>query len=239
MRKMQATLTDRIIPALLGLLYPGECPECEGRTDNLSVSPICKSCWSGITQPQGPRCRVCSLPLGSIYAEVCGECIKDRPAFEHAVSYSTYTGTLREAVHQLKFKGVRRLAGPLGRLLAQTDLPEADVMLPVPLDTQKLRERGFNQSLLLALAISRETNIPVRTGLLMKIKKTPTQVGLRGRERRANLKRAFGVSEKLSGEKILLIDDVMTTGATARQCAKTLLKAGASKVSIATIARSV
>lgn len=145
---------------------------------------------------------------------------------------------MKEAIHLLKFGAVKRLARPLGALLAVLDLPPADFIVPVPLSLEGLRHRGFNQTLLIAREVARRTGMPLETGLLYKKKDTPPQVALSRSARIKNLRAAFGARRALEGGRVLLIDDVITTGATAAECSKTLLKAGAEEVYAASLARA-
>jgi len=138
----------------------------------------------------------------------------------------------------MKFSGIRRLAKPLGRLLLNLEIPECDGIVPVPLSRNSLRERGFNQSLLMARVISKKLNITLYMDALLKTRDTLPQVGLNAKERRKNLKGAFKASGKINNQRLLLIDDVMTTGATVRECSKILIKAGAKEVVVITLARA-
>ena len=138
----------------------------------------------------------------------------------------------------MKFYGIRRLAGPLGKLLLSLEIPECNAMVPVPLTKKGLRERGFNQTLLVSRLLSKELKIPLYIDMLFKRKDTPPQIGLNAKERMKNIKAAFEVNGKINNLKLLLFDDVMTTGATVRECSKTLIKAGAKEVIVITLARS-
>jgi len=161
-----------------------------------------------------------------------------KPPFSKVFTYGLFEGALVEAIHQFKFHGIKRLSGPLSDLLLTIDIPEADGCVPVPLSIQGLRERGFNQSLLLARNISRQKGIPLFMDVLHKRKETPPQLGLSASERRSNLKGAFQAMKSVQGKRLLLIDDVITTGSTVAECAKQLLKAGARQVTVLSIARS-
>jgi ComF family protein len=230
---------DRAAAALLNTVYPSACPDCGGPPDSFAISPICRGCWDGISPYEGPRCVICAEPFTSAYAEVCGACLsRNAPPVSWTLCFGIYSDTLREAIHQFKFHSQRRLARPLAALLARLDIPESDGMVPVPQSVRGLRERGFSQTHLLARALSRARGIPVRAGLLYKKRETLPQVGLPRAERLRNLRGAFGTRQGLNGEKLLVIDDVITTGATVRECAKTLLKAGAGEVLAMSIARS-
>jgi ComF family protein len=164
--------------------------------------------------------------------------MKKMPLFSKVLSYGLYEGVLQEAISQLKFHSVKRLSKPLGRLLLSFDLSGINGIVPVPLSMKRLRERGFNQSLLIARIVSKEKGIPMLIDILLKEKETPPQTGLSAKERLSNLKGAFEVKGNIEGMRLLLVDDVMTTGATITECAKVLMKAGAKEVIALTLARS-
>lgn len=154
------------------------------------------------------------------------------------LNYGIYSDALAEAINLMKFSGLRRFADPLGQLFLNLEMPECDGIIPVPLSKNALRERGFNQSLLMAKVISKKLKTPLYMDMLLKTKDTPQQVGLNAKERRKNLKGAFKTSGKINKLRLLLLDDVMTTGATARECSKTLMSAGAKEVIVITLARA-
>lgn len=126
----------------------------------------------------------------------------------------------------------------MGELLLNLSLPEADILVPVPPDTARLKKRGFNHTALIARHISKKVGIPLELDLLIKVRQTPPQVGLRREERLKNLKGAFRVTKRLKGQKILLLDDVITTGITGHECSRALIKAGAEEVYLVAVARS-
>lgn len=184
---------------------------------------------------------------------LCTPCRLVPPMFERAVAYGVYEGEMRTMLHLLKYERMRPLAGPLGDLLAQSILDlraaAADELLvtAVPLFDGKQRSRGYNQSDLLARAavkavreITPEWRLRYMPALLERRRETKTQAGLNPRGRRRNLKGAFGVrnTSLCSGRQVLVLDDIYTTGATARECAQVLRKAGAENVWIATLARA-
>jgi ComF family protein len=154
------------------------------------------------------------------------------------LNFGLYSGALSEAIHLLKFSGLKRFAGPLGKLLAELPIPPMEGIVPVPVTKSTLRTRGFNQALLLSVALSRHTGIPVCRDMVYKKRDTPPQIGLGARERARNLRNAFEVRGRVH-KRLLLLDDVMTTGATVRECTETLLKSGAQEVIAVTLARSV
>lgn len=164
--------------------------------------------------------------------------MKNPPAFAAVKSFGLFEGTLATAIHLFKFQRLRRLHRPLGELLFCFDLSGTDAIIPVPLTISGLRERGFNQSLLIAKAVSFRAKIPLIMDGLVKRTDTVPQIGLSRNERKANLKGAFSAERRFAGMKLLLTDDVMTTGSTANECSKELLKAGASEVTVLTLARA-
>jgi ComF family protein len=181
---------------------------------------------------------ICASPLVSEHSRRCGECLRHPPPFSKVLNYGLYSGALAEAIHVFKFSGLKRLARPLGKLITELRIPRMDGIVPVPVSSRTLRERGFNQTLLLSRILSRHLAIPLQMNLLLKKRETLPQIGLGAKERGKNLRNAFEVTGKLTGQGIILLDDVMTTGATARECAKTLRKAGAGEVVVVTLARS-
>jgi len=178
------------------------------------------------------------MPFSSEYANICGQCLKNSPPFSKVFNYGLYEGSLAEAINHLKFYGLKRLAKPLSKLLLNFDLPVMDGLVPVPLSIKRLRERGFNQSLLIARVISRKIGTPLLIDTLCKKKDTLPQTGLSARERMLNLKNVFEVKGHIRDLRLLLVDDVMTTGATVSECSKELMKAGAKEVTVLTLARA-
>jgi ComF family protein len=178
------------------------------------------------------------MPFSSEYSKVCGQCLKKEPPFSKVTNYGLYEGVLAEAINQLKFHGIKRLSKPLGRLLLSLDLPKMDGIVPVPLSVKRLRERGFNQSLLIARVVSKAIRVPLLMDILFKKKETTPQIGLSAKQRQTNLKDAFEANGDIKGLHLLLVDDVMTTGATVTECSRQLRKAGAKEVVVLTLARS-
>lgn len=154
------------------------------------------------------------------------------------MSYALYDGTLATAINLYKFHKIRRLYRPLGKLLLGFDAAGIDAVVPVPLSLKGLRERGFNQSLLLARVVAGHNRKPLIMDRLIKDLDTHPQIGLSAKERAANLKGAFSVRGDFRDMSLLLVDDVMTTGATVSECSKQLLEAGAKKIVVLTLARA-
>lgn len=146
---------------------------------------------------------------------------------------------MKEAIHLLKFNGVKRLSKPLGFMLSELPIPKVDGIIPVPLHHERLHQRGFNQTASISRHLAKNLKIPLMLDVLKKTKKTPPQTDVTGKERLKNIKNVFAASEEIKGLDLLVIDDVITTGATVRECAKTLIKAGAKSVTVVALARSM
>lgn len=191
-----------------------------------------------VVRYDGPACSLCAAPLVALEAHVCGQCMIAPPRYHRAFSYGLYVGALREAIHLIKFKGLKRLAGPVSALMTHMALPEVDFVVPVPLSHETLKERGFNQSLLIGKTVAGHINVPIRDDVLRKTRHTLMQSSLGMLERRENVKGAYAVEGALEGARVLLVDDVVTTGATVSECTKVLMKAGAGRVYVASPART-
>jgi ComF family protein len=207
----------------------------------------------------GGVCAICGERLFSSYAVAgaageprCGLCRRIEPPFARAAAYGSYESGLRELIHLLKYAGVRPAANVLGRMLAEAiatlepELPEDSVaVIPVPLHRSKFSERGFNQAELIARAAMkirpRGDRLHLCVGALERKRDTASQIGLTSHQRRENLRGAFAVAqpELVKGLEVLVVDDVYTTGATVSECARVLRRAGASKVWVATVARTL
>lgn len=228
--------------ALLDLVFPPFCPLCRARLGAGRRDPLCGACWQALERIEEPVCRLCGLPL--TVPGLCGGCRRRPPAFSYARAAARYGDVVREALHAFKFGGRRALAAPLGELLAAPGpgaLPgEApDLLLPVPLHPRRRRERGFNQSLLLARRVGRAWGLPVRPDILLRTAATSPQTDLSAPARRANVRGAFALRrpELVAGRHVILVDDILTTGATVGECARVLREGGARTVGVLTVAR--
>lgn len=233
------------LKGLLDLFCPPLCLLCHAPCSESADPYLCTRCLEGCLPLSSPACPSCALPFATIGGSdhLCGECLLHPPAFVWTVAAGLYEEALRHAVHRFKFDGRVALDRPLALLLecawsqrAPDWLP--DLVVPVPLHPQRLRQRSYNQSLLLARELVRSRKLPVDSRLLCRVRPTVAQAGLTAHERHSNLHGAFGVTRHLSGERILLVDDVMTTGATARSCAMALRAAGSGEVAVAVLARA-
>lgn len=207
--------------------------------------PQCRDRWTAVA---APLCSRCGLVFKSRVGQdhLCGRCLKRPGAFTRARATGVYDQSLRIAIHAFKFKGRTRLAVPLGRLLFDTyqhywRIGDIDVVAPVPLHRRRFRQRGFNQAHLLV----RQWRLPAETviirDLLVRSRDTAPQTGLDRRQRRLNIKNAFSMRcpGQSTGKRVLLVDDVLTTGATADICAAALMRDGARRVDVLTLARAL
>ena len=173
----------------------------------------------------------------------CATCTTDPPRYDYARSAAVYEGALREALHAFKFSGRRALAGPLGDLATEqclASLPDGiEAVIPVPLARERERERGFNQAMLLARRIGRRLEVPTRPHWLARVRATRPQSDLSAADRRANVRGAFHASPRVAGRHVLVVDDILTTGATLDACARALRDAEARRVGVLTVARVV
>lgn len=239
----------RLLKKLLDLIYPRACFHCDlPISDERSDLPYCSGCWGTIRPLAGPHCPICAAPFSSPSAlshspdHHCAECREHLPAFARAVTPYSYEGILAEAIQRFKYQKQTALAGPLaGLIMKQLATVQFDRVTAIPLHPARLRKREFNQSLLLAQRVARFTRVPLLIDALNRSRDTLPQVGLSRNERERNVRRAFHLSDSrpIEGKRILLVDDVYTTGATLREGAKILLKGGAKEVIVAAVARMV
>lgn len=215
------------IKSLLNLIYPASCLICKTALNPLSHQPLCARCWRQI-QFSLPATNQAQASAGRIYS-VC-----------------IYEGIIKQSIHLFKYKNKLSLAKPLGRLMVEfagnfLNMQEINLVLPVPLHSRKLRLRQFNQAQLLAGCLSRAFSKKLVANLLIKIKQGPAQVSLKRRARLQNVQGSFKVRNVslLKNKNVLLIDDVLTTQATAGECRRVLLAAGANRVDVLTLARGI
>lgn len=236
-------LADR----LLRFFFPPQC-QCCGAFLEEEEQGICRDCFSKIRRIEPPFCTICGVPFlsGEIENHPCGACLTRRRYFTIARALGYYEGPLREAVHRWKYEEKESLTRFLGEILAEGfrrhwEVGSFDLLVPVPLHPRRLRQRGFNQALLLVRELNRSTRIPYSKKLLRKKAFTPPQIHLGRAEREKAVRGSFCLQqeEAVEGKSILLVDDVYTTGATVNECAKVLLKAGAKRVDVLTLAHAI
>jgi ComF family protein len=227
----------------LDLLFPGLCGGCSERVDGRA--PLCDACARAAERLPHPRCSICAVPFeGAGEDHPCAECLRKPPPFAGVVAPFLYGGPVAGAVRGLKYAGRVDLAEGLGREVAAC-LPSGaiDRVVPVPLHPRRLAERGYDQAGLLASVVAREVGAPADHDALVRRRETAPQAGLGRVARRLNVRGAFVARPRrragLEGERIVLVDDVVTTGATVRACASALRRAGAREVWVAAVARAM
>lgn len=230
----------------LGAALPPLCPVC--REPLSDTAGLCPDCWSRLTFIARPYCERLGTPFA--YDNGAGllspEAIAEPPAYGRARSAVRFDDISRTLVHALKYGDRMDLAPMMGRWMAKAGaelLADADALIPVPLHWRRLWARRFNQSAALADAISALSDTPVLADAIARAKATPQQVGLTRAERTRNMQGAFKVSEagrgRIGGRRLVLIDDVLTSGATVEACVRTLTRAGAAGVDVLVFARVV
>jgi ComF family protein len=243
----------RIVPALRGgfraavaLFYPPSCIGCGGATG--TAHTLCARCWGEVRFIERPYCE----RLGTPFAVDLGvtllspAAMADPPVFDRARAVARYDDVARKLVHRLKYSDRLDCAQALGTMMARAGAEltaEADVIVPVPLHRWRLWRRRFNQAMALASVVARESGVPCDPFLLARVKRTQSQVGLTKVQRQENLQGAFRVPAdakgRLADKRVLLVDDVLTTGSTANAAARALLRGGAKAVDVLAFARVV
>lgn len=223
---------------LLSLLYPKRCGFCN-KIIAESKHYLCNNCLSEIKFIEN-SCKKCGKPLLVGYDEICSNCRSIRHYFDRAYSAAQYKGALKKAIIKYKFYKKKEIVNAFIEIIMPKleEIGNIDLVMGVPLHSEKLKERGFNQSEVLARLIAQKKGWDFDNTSLVRVRKTKSQAGLPKRKRLKNLKGAFKVIDnaKIKYKSILLIDDIYTTGATVSECAKILKKSGADKVYVLTIA---
>ena len=237
---------ERAMSGLFSLIFPDECRVCGSSLHEISRIPVCASCLRAPAPFIAEHfCVSCRAPfLNPFPLDENGQCALCRlglSGFDAVYSYGSYEGALRKLIHLFKYSGIQPLARPFGEFLSRA-LPREhsfDLIVPMPLHWRRRWQRGFNQAGLLAREIGRRWGVPVRN-IARRTRATAPQAGLTNAKRRANVSGAFSVKRgaRLDGMRVLLVDDVLTTGASAGACARALKGAGASHVALLTLARA-
>lgn len=236
----------QLFTALLDVILPPVCHICRSFIPNAGKLHICPTCRERLPLVLSPLCPVCGIPfIGTGSDHRCGACLTQPPHFDAAGARFLYEGPISDMIHAFKYNQRTHLRYPLA-LLAMEGMSEImtchapHLIVPVPLHISRLRQRGFNQAVLLGKVLSQQLSLPLLPDTLVRTRQTEPQIKLSAAERRLNVKGAFTVKRPVNvvGKRVLLLDDVMTTGSTMDECAKELKKAGAVVVIAATIART-
>ncbi|RTZ93761.1 MAG: ComF family protein [Deltaproteobacteria bacterium] len=241
---------NRVIGEIGDFFLPQVCLFCRSPGIRKGHVPLCPGCLEGFIPVTEPFCPCCGLPYpGETGTHICASCQQAPPPYTWARSLILYRGRGWEFIHHLKFNGDLSTLSVLRYLLLERMEKETrylmgefalDLIVPVPLHPRGLRERGYNQALLIALCLSEVLHLPVDRTHLVKARETLPQIGLTKSERERNIQGAFETRnpDRFKGKRVLLVDDVYTTGATVKICTRTLLRAGAHSVYVWTLART-
>jgi ComF family protein len=226
---------QRPLRSIAAHLLPGSCLLC---ASNSATSLLCPACTADLPQLPAALCPQCGEE--TTLGERCGACLKDPPAFARTIALFRYEFPVDRLIQALKYGHQLALAAWLGHRLGERLVAEDyDLLLPLPLHPSRLRTRGFNQSLEIARVTSKALAIPMNPGILTRIRATPPQAELPLKERGRNVRGAFECARDLAGKRILLVDDVMTTGSTLREAARILKLHGAGQITVAVAARAL
>ncbi len=234
-----------LLAALQDVLFPARCLACETLLGRHRLPLLCNSCSGRLVPLASPWCLCCGIPFNAGADHLCGNCLSKNTPFDLVRAAFPYREPLAGLIHQVKFG--RRLAGlaTLAYLARESpafsSLATPDMIIPVPLHGSRLRQRGFNQSQLLARHCFPFWKDRIRATGLVRVRNTISQTDLSGKERRKNLKGAFSlcVPDLVAGKSVLLIDDVLTTGSTVSECSRILRIGGARRVEVFTLARAL
>lgn len=224
---------------LLEVFFPPSCVACDDVLPGRGF--FCEACGHMVEEISSVHCARCGEP-GRFPSELCPRCTARAPVFSTAFAPFEHVGSVARAIHRFKYEDHPELARPLGGLLAATSRDflarTGGVVCPIPLHEKRFRERKFDQATLLAVELVKVTSARLEDGWLTRVRETTRQVGLSDTDREANVRGAFSASAGAAGSRVVLIDDVLTTGATARSAASALLAAGAHSVAVLTLARA-
>ncbi len=200
-------------------------------------TPLCADCDAAMPRLPVVRCAICALPLPD--GNICGACLARPPRYDRTTAVFAYAFPVDALIQRFKYGGSLAIAPVLSRALGDAIAEPVDLIIPVPLSPHRVRERGFNQALEIARGVGSITGIPVVANACRKIVETPSQATLPWKERTKNIRGAFVCDADLSGARVAVIDDVMTSGATVNELARNLRRAGAAHISVWVVARTL
>jgi ComF family protein len=237
-----------LFSALLDIFFPPLCLACKSFVPDSAEILLCAACREKIIPIQSPMCVICGIPFHTEQGmdHTCGECATTHRPFAAARSAVIFDGPAQELIHRLKYGKKTHLSHLLALLTARRVAlfiteSGAELVVPVPLHRKRLRQRGFNQSVLLSVVLAKSWHLPISKNNLRRIRWTEPQIHLAVADRMRNVRGAFAVKDptQIEGKRLVLVDDVYTTGSTVTECARVLRNAGAKEVYVVTIARAV
>ena len=242
---MHEEIRKSFFTALLDFLFPPHCHICGEYIPRAGRLHICNSCRERMPAPTQPLCTICGIPFqGAGHDHPCQSCLKHSPHFHAARSALLHEGPVRDLIHAFKYNARTHLRRPLGLLIVEqlSDFVtewRPELIVAVPLHPRRLRGRGFNQALLLTELLAREWRIPLQRQALKRVRWTEPQISMTADQRRENVRDAFRVNDAslVSGKRLLLVDDVFTTGSTVEECSRMLVQAGTREVLVITVSR--
>jgi len=232
---------------IVDTIFPPRCLVCGELIEQNFAFPLCVNCRNEIHFLTSPLCPICGMPFpaGDGNDHLCSSCLTEKKPYAVARSVAKYDGTILTAIHLFKYQRKIGIGKVLGNIMADFvsgmwEMNAFDVIIPVPLHIKRLHERGFNQAVILARILAKRFKIKLDISSLTRTLRTPPQVGLGRKERLVNVKGAFSVANpnRVEGRRILLVDDVYTTGSTLSECSRVLLAAKAKAVAVLTMARA-
>lgn len=242
-RKWLRGLNRGFVDPVLCVIFPSRCPGCDLPVVHPTVGPLCTACWQALPVHGSSTCR-CGFVFADGIGRTCGRCRRGLNPLATGASLGPYEGSLRVLIHELKYRGRRRVASRLAEAMLGEEsvrrvLTRGRIVVAVPLHPSRARDRGFNQAELLAVELGRRSQLTVGKGVLVRRRATQPQTGLSAAGRRHNVSGAFAVKRQgpIVRQSVILVDDVLTTGATAMACARELRAGGASEVCLVTAAR--
>lgn len=240
------SVVKTLIQGSLELLFPPRCLYCSvhlGQGEDHGF--LCRSCSDEIEYISSPLCVRCGIGFYDWNGKdhLCGECLRRQPPYQVARAVAVYGPVVQYLLHRLKYSGDSAVIPAIRQIIHLADqslFASSDLIIPVPLHEKRLRQRGLNQSLILARLFFTNNREKINYTLLQRVQNTIPQTSLDGEQRRKNLRGAFTVPKpvQIKNKSICLVDDVLTTGTTVSECAKTLMKAGAGEVKVLTFARA-
>ena len=232
-----------LINSALDIIFPIRCSLCE---NNIEADGLCQECWKKINWISDPRCSICGTPFDILVGNMCVTCVQRKPHFDEAISVCEYDDFSKDIIIKFKHHDSTHLTKYIAALMyaaSKNIVDDAHVIIPVPIHISKRIKRKYNQSELIAMEIARASGAAYEPRALKKHKKTLSQEDLPAKQRKTNVKGSFALDGKyedaIKDKKIILVDDVFTTGSTVNECSKILKRGRAKKVTVITFAKVI